>query len=470
MSERITELRAAIDAADWRRALDLALAAWRDSRAVELADVVDAIAARIDPPRPPRKYRHEAWIADAMPYDPHEVGTLVATASRLQTTPLTWEAVAARHGDLAQLAALAASDTHNYLRRWHLAIVDRFAAVSRWPDDPRTAAMLLRWLADMPAAWSLVTSEVFYRQIADQLVALADWRIASALQRLIAEPTSMTHVMREMQVRIAIAALPRLSPPAPDPIAAALLADLRPPAAIDADPLWRQVAAAPDDDGPRHVLADALIERADPRGELIALQLAGDAGRAARLIKQHWRAWLGDLALVLTRRGSAYRRGMLDEVRVGMHHTPAWAFGKARGHRELSAVRVVRAHQVSAVDFAQFCDALDHDIGHLDVRGDAFAGALAAVRPRWGARRLDYGRASGVIARPSLAASLDGFAAILPDLEHLHFTVTEYPIQWAELAGVLPGLPARMPRLRRITIPRSLVPAGEVLPAVVELV
>ena len=41
------DLEAAIDAGDWPRVLDLALSAWRESRAVELADLIDLAGARI---------------------------------------------------------------------------------------------------------------------------------------------------------------------------------------------------------------------------------------------------------------------------------------------------------------------------------------------------------------------------------------------------------------------------------------
>ncbi|HEU0035427.1 MAG TPA: TIGR02996 domain-containing protein [Kofleriaceae bacterium] len=44
------------------------------------------------------------------------------------------------------------------------------------------------------------------------------------------------------------------------------------------DPLLARVLADPDDAGLRSVWADALIERDDPRGELISIQaLAGDS-------------------------------------------------------------------------------------------------------------------------------------------------------------------------------------------------
>ncbi len=65
-------------------------------------------------------------------------------------------------------------------------------------------------------------------------------------------------------------------------------------------PLFDAVAAAPDDDDPRQVLADALLERGDLRGEFIALQLLRarqtatpeQRAREAALEKEHWRAWL----------------------------------------------------------------------------------------------------------------------------------------------------------------------------------
>lgn len=63
------------------------------------------------------------------------------------------------------------------------------------------------------------------------------------------------------------------------------------------------MAAAPADDGPRHVLSDALLERGDVRGEFIALQLLQARGtstprqdeRAKILEGNHWRRWLIEL-------------------------------------------------------------------------------------------------------------------------------------------------------------------------------
>src|SRR5204863_9945107 len=75
------------------------------------------------------------------------------------------------------------------------------------------------------------------------------------------------------------------------------------PRAIDLDQLVADCLAQPDDDGPRLVLADALLEREDPRGEFMALQLRDARGelaeperkRMASLLRKHEKAWAGDI-------------------------------------------------------------------------------------------------------------------------------------------------------------------------------
>ena len=66
---------------------------------------------------------------------------------------------------------------------------------------------------------------------------------------------------------------------------------------MEAD-LLAAVYAAPEDDAPRFVYADYLQERGDPRGQFIALQLAGkDVERQAALIAEHGPSWIGDLPI-----------------------------------------------------------------------------------------------------------------------------------------------------------------------------
>jgi uncharacterized protein (TIGR02996 family) len=87
--------------------------------------------------------------------------------------------------------------------------------------------------------------------------------------------------------------------------------------------LMAEVLAHPDDDGPREVLADVLLEREEPRGEFIVLQLREARGlvskpehkRIAALLRGHERTWLGgDLAAVTKHR--VWRRGFLDEAEL----------------------------------------------------------------------------------------------------------------------------------------------------------
>ena len=80
----------------------------------------------------------------------------------------------------------------------------------------------------------------------------------------------------------------------------------------DLEALLEAIYAAPDDDAPRLVYADALLERGDPRGELIVRQCQGHA--ATDLVEQYGEGWLGELAPVLA--ASTFERGFLATATV----------------------------------------------------------------------------------------------------------------------------------------------------------
>jgi hypothetical protein len=90
--------------------------------------------------------------------------------------------------------------------------------------------------------------------------------------------------------------------------------------------------------GPRHVLADYLLARGDPRGEYLALALAPtlDAeGRARRdqLLADHGGTWLAPLGRVVPRDHAVFERGLLAAVSVfadvdalrAVEGSPAWS-------------------------------------------------------------------------------------------------------------------------------------------------
>jgi len=88
--------------------------------------------------------------------------------------------------------------------------------------------------------------------------------------------------------------------------------------------LLAEIAEHPEDDDLRQVYADHLIERGDPRGELIMLQLSGsDPKRERKLLEQHARSWLGSLApLARDWRHYRFERGFPVAIQL-CEHSPA---------------------------------------------------------------------------------------------------------------------------------------------------
>jgi uncharacterized protein (TIGR02996 family) len=112
--------------------------------------------------------------------------------------------------------------------------------------------------------------------------------------------------------------VPILAPPAPQPASASP----RDEASFVA---W--IAEAPDDLARRHVFADWLSERGDPRGELMALQLSSSgaeatAARIATLLKRHQKTWLGSIARSVKKWSEpVFADGMLSEVHLSLENS-----------------------------------------------------------------------------------------------------------------------------------------------------
>ena len=103
----------------------------------------------------------------------------------------------------------------------------------------------------------------------------------------------------------------------------------------DIEALYRAVFAAPADDGPRLVLADALQEQGDPRGEFISLQLQTPRSqrserRMQKLLERHRSQFLRRLgSAVMPDANQRWERGFLTEASVVLHgdlvDVPDWA-------------------------------------------------------------------------------------------------------------------------------------------------
>jgi uncharacterized protein (TIGR02996 family) len=87
--------------------------------------------------------------------------------------------------------------------------------------------------------------------------------------------------------------------------------------------LLAQIRAAPDDDAPRSIYADWLIERGDPLGTFIALQLARAQKRdpvvseeEQKLLDAHWSAWVGEASAIFESYQVAFERGFWSMARA----------------------------------------------------------------------------------------------------------------------------------------------------------
>src|SRR5262245_61633996 len=112
------------------------------------------------------------------------------------------------------------------------------------------------------------------------------------------------------------------------------------------DTLLAQVYAEPGSDDPRIVLADRLMADGDPRGEMIAKQLAGDDAGAEPMIQQHGADWLGSLRPFANRaqfrRGFPARLELAEITRPGRIDLDALAADPALGTVE--ELLIGRAH------------------------------------------------------------------------------------------------------------------------------
>lgn len=277
--------------------------AWRACRCTEYAELLENLARThgrrpIDEPKP--KAWHAAWIARVREEDPLDLPGLLA-------------GLVVRGG--SRHASMVAS------------CLDELA---RYPDDPQLVMPLIAILALDPvsSAWNKVQTRVF--QLLD---AANDPRAIAALEpalaRVASAPATWSDSMRDSLARAAKlrdklrARHPAGVPAAPagsageisaivatapsKPIVATVKVD-------ELDTLYAAVLEDPDDDARRAVYADALQLRGDPRGEIIALQLADTVEsrkRAKTLIAKHRKVLLGGIAKTVIGDSAVFEKGFL---------------------------------------------------------------------------------------------------------------------------------------------------------------
>lgn len=312
-------LRRALDAiqvGEDDEALQHLLTAWRALPSQPLAMRIEAVSARIArPPVSTRPSVKASWMARAAEKNAADIDVLL-------------DALVVGRGD---------------------EVAERLAVLAHWPADPRVSAALVHCLLEPPlvgpsgrgvamamldllvAIGDPVAAAAFVEAVdAERLPVLR--RIGRVVQQKIA---SVVPVLRALQVP----ALDGVVEPLLDAIDGALAATKKLPPR-DESALLEAIHADLADDAPRLVYADVLLERGDPRGELIVLQCerartgARPTRRERELLGTYARAWLGPLDKVIMKRDLVYERGFLaacacrtekkDDLEAAYGH-PIWS-------------------------------------------------------------------------------------------------------------------------------------------------
>jgi uncharacterized protein (TIGR02996 family) len=230
------------------------------------------------------------------------------------------------------------------------ALVERIDALTACAPDPRIArAMLAVCELNSPVCGFTIVYEAMARAV----VAHADDGVASlpALAELteVSEANEIVGDHLPPPVKLAADVAARWGKVKPAP----------PPRNLDA--LYADVYAAPDADEPRAILADALQEAGDPRGEFIALQLReahGDASeelraRAQELVQLHGKTWLGPLRPIAVR--AVMRRGFLQRLDLaGSWATKKWK--EMAAEPMLATVEELVPEQATGAVYAKMLD------------------------------------------------------------------------------------------------------------------
>jgi uncharacterized protein (TIGR02996 family) len=350
---RWTELDARLDAGDFEAALEAALTLWRETRHPAIADLVDAISTRSVPtPIDARRY-HAAWLDLARRARPRDVGALIAGLRQSLPRPMRI------HRDLDAVVPGG----------W----MERIAALGGVADDPRLAAAIVRVMRDAP--WRVYEDlhAPAYGAPLDLVARIADVRVVPELEALLAAARerrvrSMWYLFVAIvpEVIAKIQARERSELSAEDAGHCAALVERyatrtwQTPAA-KADHLLALIHDHPDDDDPREVYADALLEAGDPRGELMSLQLRAERGdttadsirRARSLLRANSETWLGDLAFVL--KSVVFERGMIAEAELVQNAAAEPAVWERAVHSpELATVHTLRKGRGNEPHYSSF--------------------------------------------------------------------------------------------------------------------
>ncbi len=320
MIDHLNKARAAIDDDDHAAALRHLLAAWQRVPARALADAIDAVGARaaegLEPPsgKTPDE-RNARWTKLAKAGDPVIRGTLVASLTEINSFPNL----------MARIALLVAKPDPRVARRI-------FGLV----EQPVFSATIARNAGPWRALWSVLPT-LGDPQILERAGSLEKgWKKAASRNQQAALAIRLNKTLPALTAAYGggvpeLAAADRALVDAIAKQAVALSPKVVAGKRSEAE-LLAAVYAAPADDGPRAVYADFLQERGNPRGELIALQLAAKPTPASRareraLLAEYVARWIEPLEI--DKASARFERGFVASCALGAQFTtakdPAWS-------------------------------------------------------------------------------------------------------------------------------------------------
>ncbi|HEY0255055.1 MAG TPA: TIGR02996 domain-containing protein [Kofleriaceae bacterium] len=262
------EILAAIRAGELAEVIAALLRLWRRAPAAQVADAIDRATERLlrqPSPRGTVEERQRAWFSLDVP---------------------------------AKLATFAEIKRGEILEQ-------RVAALAALPPDPRIAmrlaTLVVRW--PIPGATGVLSLQAAL----DLIAKTGDVRTAAVLMTPYV-PAVVSAASKHLTSHLSpcIIAVRERAPVAAPPGIAEVIAALAPEDTATPEALWAAVYANPDDDQPRVVLADYLQRIGDPRGEFIAMQLAG------KRTKSFDPAWVGPIMPMLKKTRLVFERGFLS--------------------------------------------------------------------------------------------------------------------------------------------------------------
>lgn len=248
--------------------------------------------------------------------------------------------------------------------------------------------------------------------------------------------------------------------------------------------LLREIAAAPESAAPYLVYADTLLQRGDPRGELVIVQHALETAdvfetvelrrREAALFEAHLDEWLGDLAQYRDCLILRWARGFIHGARLRLRERPQLRAPVLRALLETPIAALVvdlrigphrYAHHSTQPLLDELCARWPLALRRLHL-GDGFYLDLAGlegaplVELAVEAHTIEMWRGgSGALERLTLRAptfDCRQLAGSWPALEQLAVEcTTPGPLAWLA--------PERFPRLRRLAVPGTEALAFELL-------